>query len=168
MERGGKSGYGIVEGERIVEFSFVHSGGDGDAPSEQEVKRIASECASACGYDGLDVFNVNVKNDFALVMLCRTIDGAMCRDECASVAVVGGDAVAFTAGKCGGDHTVPKAKVGEAKARKSAPNAAGEGVLVSRVYGGKERVCYEYRYELDDGVHYVYVCAESGKQMQVK
>ena len=101
-------------------------------------------------------------------MLCKTIDGAMCRDECASVAISGGEAVAFTAGCCGGDHTVPKAKVDEAKARRAAPDAAGEGVLVSRVYGGRERVCYEYRYELDDGVHYVYVCAENGKQMQVK
>ncbi len=170
LERGGKSGYGIVEGERLVEFSFEHSGHgeNGEHIDVEEAKRIALDCAEKCGFDGLDVFNVDAKGDYALVLLCRTIDGAMCRDECAAVAVTGGDAVALTAVKCGGDHTVPKVKVDEMQARRAAPNAAGAGILVSRVYGGRERVCYEYRYELDDGVHFVYVCAENGKQMQVK
>lgn len=170
LERNGKSGYGVVEGERIVEFSFAHSGHGayGEDIDIEDAKRIAIDCAQKCGFDGLDVFNVDAKGDYALVLLCRSIDGAKCRDECAAVAVTGGEAVALTAVKCGGDHIVPEVKVDEMSARRAAKGASGEGILVSRVYGGRERVCYEYRYELDDGVHFVYVCAENGKQMQVK
>ena len=40
--------------------------------------------------------------------------------------------------------------------------------MVVRKMNGKERICYEYRYELEDGVHYVYVCAENGKQIDIK
>lgn len=170
LERDGKSGYAMTENGKIYEFSFSHSGSgsDGAVLEESEASRIASECAEKCGFDGLEVYSVNIKNDYALVLLCRDIDGAMCRDECAACAVVGDKAVAFTAGKCTMDHKVPEVKVSESTARKNAPNSESAGRLVTRTVNGRDRVCYEYRYELDDGVHYVYVCAENGRQMQVK
>lgn len=77
--------------------------------------------------------------------------------------------MAFNAGSCTKEHSVPTVKVAERDARKSAPDGAvATGKLVTRTVKGVERVCYEYVYELDDGVHYVYVCAENGKQLQVK
>ena len=83
--------------------------------------------------------------------------------------VSSGRAVAFSAGKSDCKHDVPSVKVTEERARVSAPEGArATGVLVTRKVNGKERVCYEYVYDLEDGVHYVYVCAENGKQMQVK
>ncbi len=169
LERGGKPGYAVTEGERIVEFSFAHSGGDGDAIDEKTAANAALDCASRCGFDSLNVCAVDVKHDFALVRLCKNIDGALACDEYASVAVVGGEAVAFSAGHCDCDHTVPKAKFTEQQARRAAPKGyRGEGMLVTRKVDGRERICYEYRYDLEDGVHFVYVCAENGKQMQIK
>lgn len=168
LERDGKPGYAMTENGKIYEFSFAHSGGDGETVLEEsEAVRIASECAEKCGFDGLEVYSVDIKNDYALVLLCRDVDGAMCRDECAACAVVGDTAVAFSATKCDKPHKLPKVKVSEEQARKNAPNAQSEGRLVTRRVGGRDRVCYEYRYELEDGVHYVYVCAENGKQMQI-
>ncbi|MDE7464783.1 MAG: hypothetical protein K2M48_07110 [Clostridiales bacterium] len=170
VERGGKSGYATIEGDKITEFSFVHGGGaDGGAADEKSARAEAERIAEACGYAGLSVCSTEVKNDYVLVKMCKSIDGALACDECASVVIVGGEAVAFTAGKCNCDHDVPSPKLTEREARRAAPEGAkGEGVLVTRVVDGKERICYEYRYDLEDGVHYVYVCAENGKQMQVK
>lgn len=169
LERDGRSGYGVVKDGRIVEFSFAHSGsGVGDDLDREKTIALALDCAKLCGFDGLEVFNTDIRHDYGVVKLCKRIDGAMACDECASVAVVGDTAVAFTAGKCNGEHKVPTVKVGEPAARRAAPDAKGEGVLVTRTVNGRERVCYEYRYDLEDGVHFVYVCAENGKQMQVK
>ncbi len=169
LERDGVSGYGVVKDGRIIEFSFAHSGsGTGDDLDREKTIAIALDCAKLCGFDGLEVFNTDINHDYGVVQLCRKIDGAMACDECANVAVVGETAVAFTAGKCEAEHDVPTVKVDERSARKAAPDAKGEGMLVTRTVNGKERVCYEYRYDLEDGVHFVYVCAENGKQMQVR
>lgn len=169
LDRDGRSGYGVVKDGRIIEFSFAHSGsGDGEDLDRERTIALALECAKLCGFDGLEVFNTDIKHDYGIVKLCKRIDGAMACDECASVAVVGDTAVAFTAGKCEGDHQVPTVKVKEPDARRAAPDAKGDGMLVTRTVNGRERVCYEYRYDLEDGVHFVYVCAENGKQMQVK
>ncbi len=172
VERDGKPGYAVTEGTRIVEFSFAHSGsGEGENMDEKAAGEVALECAEKCGFTGLEIFNSDIRYDFGIIKLCKNIDGAMACDECASVAVVGrGEeirAVAFTAGKCETMHKVPQAKFTEEQARKSAPGAKYPGVLVTRTVNGKDRVCYRYRYDLGDGVHFVYVCAENGRQMQV-
>lgn len=167
VERDGKQGYATVEGSKIVEFSFMH--GTGGATDEDIAKDVAQKTAKLCGYDGLSVCTTEVKDDFVTVKLCKKIDGALACDECATVVISDGEAVAFSAGKCNCDHDVPAPKLEESEARKAAPKGAkGEGVLVARKVNGKERICYEYRYDLEDGVHFVYVCAENGKQMQVK
>ncbi len=174
VERDGVIGYATAEGDKITEFAFSHGGYGSQSKDKNGIKKddavkIATECAKACGYDGLNVFNTEINGDTATVKLCKAFKGAMACDECASVIVSGDKAVAFTAGKSDCKHDVPSVKVTEEKARESAPEGArSTGVLVTRKVNGKERVCYEYAYDLDDGVHYVYVCAENGKQMQVK
>ena len=170
VERDGNSGYATVEDDRITEFAFVHGGGSDDGEADEKSARAEAErITKECGYDGLSVCSTEVKNDFFLVKMCKRIDGALACDECASVVIVDGEVVAFTAGKCNCDHDVPSPKFTEREARRSAPDGArGEGVLVTRIVDGKERICYEYRYDLEDGVHFVYVCAENGRQMQVR
>ena len=101
--------------------------------------------------------------------MCRSYDGAMACDDSAMAVVGGGKAVAFAAGGCDNKHSdIPTPKVAEGDARKALKSDTSEGRLVVRKMNGRERICYEYRYELDDGVHYVYVCAENGKQIDVK
>lgn len=167
IEREGKTGYAVVCGEKIIEFSYIR-----DEQSEpmdtDEASVIAVETAKRCGYDGLSVKWCEVTGKSVTAILCRSYDGAMAGDDCATVIMYGGVAVAFNAGHCDREHgNIPERKVDELSARKAAKDG-GTGVLVVRVVDGKERICYEYRYELEDGVHYVYVCAESGKQMEVK
>lgn len=171
VERDGVIGYAVTQGDKITEFAFSHGGSSSEKNdvSKEDAQRIATECAKACGFDGLKLFNTEINGDTATVKLCKAFKGAMACDECASVIVSGGKAVAFTSGKSDCKHEVPDVKVTEETARRSAPDGArATGVLVTRKVNGKERVCYEYIYDLDDGVHYVYVCAENGKQMQVK
>lgn len=166
VERDGKYGYAVVKGEKIIEFSYAH--GAAGATDDDSAKQIALDCAKACGFDGLSVYEVDGTGGATVVKMCYKADDAMCCDDCARVVVSDGKAVAFTSGNCDCEHDgVPQVKVSERDARKAAIGG-GEGVLVARNYGGRERVCYEYRYELEDGVHFVYVCAENGKQMQVK
>lgn len=168
LELGGKAGYATTEGERIIEFAFDHEGGN-DGADVDGAGDIALRIAKECGYDGLSVCTTETVGGTVKVKLCKNIDGALACDECATVLVKDGAAVAFSAGRCDCEHKVPSPKVTEEKARRAAPKGArGEGVLVTRKVDGKERICYEYAYDLEDGVHYVYVCAESGDQMQVK
>lgn len=167
VEREGKNGYATVEGDKIIEFSFVRGGGKDVDKNSAEM--IAKDTAKLCGYADLNVCSIDINDGFAVVKLCKNIDGALACDECASVVVAGDNAVAFSAGKCNCNHDVPDVKVSESEARKAAPlGARSTGVLVTRKVDGKERVCYEYVYDLEDGVHYVYVCAVNGRQMQVK
>lgn len=170
VERGGKSGYAVTEGDKITEFSFSHTGGSDGMSSDEKLARAEAErVAEACGYGELSVCSTDVLNNFVLVKMCKNIDGALACDDCASVMVIDGKAVAFSAGKCTCDHEPPAPKISESEARKAAPKGArGKGVLVARTVNGKERICYEYKYDLEDGVHYVYVCAENGEQMQIK
>ncbi|MCH5163338.1 MAG: hypothetical protein J1G38_07660 [Clostridiales bacterium] len=168
VENDGKHGYAVTEGDKIVEFSFSRGQRSGNA-DEGKAREIAVRFVKDCGHGELSVCSSEVENGYVIVKLCKNIDGALACDECASVVVSGDEVVAFSAGKCNCDHDVPTPKVPENEAKKSAPHGAmGDGVLVARKVDGRERVCYQYRYELDDGVHYVYVCAENGKQMQVK
>ncbi len=168
IERKGLTGYALVCNGKIIEYSFLR-GEPKENVSVERAQEIAQQTAAACGYSDLVVRHSEVMDKSIAVVMCRNIDGALACDDAASVVVYGGDAVAFSAGGCDCDHSgAPKAKVSEREARKAAGANAGEGVLVVRTVNGKERVCYEYRIELDDGVHYVYVCAENGKQMQVK
>lgn len=168
LTRDGKSGYALTEDSKICEFAFEHGRGDEAEVDISTAEKLAEECAEKCGYPQLSVCGTETYGGSVTVKLCRNIDGALACDDCASAVVAGGKVVAFTAGKCECEHKVPKPRIDEATARKEAKGATGEGVLVTRTFEGKERVCYEYRYELEDGVHYVYVCAESGEQMQVK
>lgn len=168
VERDGKYGYAIVCGDKITEFSIMRSENaeNGDADSS----RLALECAEACGYTGLSVRFANKVGNSVAVIMCRDIDGAIACDEPASAVVYGGEVVAFSAGNCDCEHNnVPKAKRSESEARRAAPNGAqNSGTLVVHKHKGRDRICYEYRYMLEDGEHYVYVCAESGKQIEVK
>ena len=167
IERNGLTGYALVCNEKIIEYSFMR-GEPKDNIDTASAEKLAVDVAKACGFDGLTVLKSETVGKSIAVILCRDYDGALACDDTASVVVYGGDAVAFSAGGCDHDHKgAPKAKVSEADARKSAAGA-GEGELVVRTVNGKERVCYRYTFNLDDGVHYVFVCAESGKQMQVK
>ncbi len=103
-------------------------------------------------------------------MLCKHYGDALACDDFATVVVHLDTVVAFTAGGCGHEHKdIPPVEKSETEARKAVKDTQGrKGTLVVRNVKGKERVCYEYRVELEDGVHYVYVCAENGKQMEVK
>lgn len=166
IQRDGDGGYAVVCGDKIEQFSFSRSG-DGET-SIEEAARVAVESAKACGYDGLTVRYCDKVGGSVAVIMCREIDGALAVDDFASAVVFGGRTVAFSAGGCDKSHDgAPKPKVSEGEARK-ASGGAGEGRLVVRTVNGRERICYEYRFDLDDGAHYVYVCAETGKQMQVK
>ena len=169
VTRDSVSGYALTDGKRIAEFSFSHDGQtqNGEVDTDKAVE-TALDCAAACGYPNMEAYNIEVNGNAAIVMLCKNIDGAKCSGECATVTVVNGAAQSFRSGDCDCDHDVPSVKVEESKARSAAPKASGEGVLVTYNDGKRDRVCYEYRYELDDGVHYVYVCAENGKQAKVK
>lgn len=160
----GENGYATVKDGRIIEFSFSHDGSDGD-PAKAE--QLALETAKNCGFDDLYVYSIEKSDGVLSVKMCCACRGALCRDECA-VAVVSGDKVkAFTAGKCGTHHDLPSVKYTEAQARENAVGG-GEGRLVTLNDGERDRICYEYRYELDDGEHFVYVCAENGKQMSLR
>ncbi|MDE6029159.1 MAG: hypothetical protein K2F90_02415 [Clostridiales bacterium] len=167
IERYGATGYAVVCGKKIIEFAFVR---DGDEQTDEEqAKDVALETAKSCGYDGLKVKWCEVTGKSVSVVMCRSYDGAMACDDCAIAVVYGGKTVAFTAGGCDNEHkNIPSPKKTEGEARKALKSDTADGKLVVRKMDGKERICYEYRYELDDGVHYVYVCAENGKQIQVK
>lgn len=167
IERDGHTGYAVTCGEKITEFSFMRDE-HGELADKETAKRVALETAKACGYDGLSVRWCEVTGKSVTVIMCKTYDGAEACDDCATAVLFGDTVVAFTAGNCEHEHTdVPKPKINEADARKSAKNGK-DGRLVVHTVNGEERICYEYRYELEDGVHYVYVCAENGKQIEVK
>lgn len=167
VERDGRAGYALVCGDKIIEFSFMRDTTNADMPDDNADK-IALETAKACGYDSLVVRASEKIGQSTAVLMCREFDGAVACDDIASAVVYGGEVVAFSAGNCDCEHNnVPKVKRSESEARRSAVGG-GVGALVVRRLDGKERICYEYRYELDDGTHYVYVCAESGKQIEVK
>lgn len=168
VTRGETNGYAVTEGKRIAEFSFANGGAQSADVDADKAVEIALDCAAVCGYPDMEAYNVETNEGVATVMLCKNIDGAKCSGECATVTVSNGAAQSFRSGDCDCDHDVPSVKVEESKARSAAPKASGEGVLVTYNDGTRDRVCYEYRYELDDGVHYVYVCAENGKQAKVK
>lgn len=167
LERNSVTGYAVAKGDRIIEFSFAHGGG-GENTDVALSEQTALECAERCGYPDMRVYNTEVTGNYAQVSLCKSIDGALADHECALVSVVDGVPQAFRAGDCDCEHDVPEVKVDEKSARKAAKDAKGDGVLVTYNDGTRDRVCYEYRYELDDGVHYVYVCAENGKQAHVR
>lgn len=167
-ERDGKTGYAVVCGKKIIEFAFVRDDGAEDT-NTQTAKQVALKTASDCGYDGLDIKWCEVTGRSVSVVMCRSYDGAIACDDSAIAVVYGGQTVAFTAGGCDNEHKdIPSPKKTEAEAHAALKRDADKGTLVVRTVGDRERICYEYRYELDDGVHYVYVCAESGKQMEVK
>lgn len=168
-ERDGKSGYAMVCGDNIVEYSFTRDDEQDDAGVDADgATELALATAAACGYDDLTVKWSGETGRSISVIMCKDYGGALACDDCATAVVFGGKVVSFTAGECDCEHKdIPSVKVSESDARKNSSGGA-DGVLVVRKVNGKERVCYEYKLELDDGVHYVYVCAENGKQMQVK
>lgn len=157
-------GYVTVTGDKISEFSFFGESGDADPNAAQE---IALNTARACGYDDLYVYGIERSEKGLAVKMCCACCGALCRDECAVAVVAGDKAIAFSAGKCGTKHELPKAVYTEEQARINAPEG-GEGRLVTLHDGERDRICYEYRYELDDGEHFVYVCAQNGRQMGLR
>lgn len=164
---GGAEGYVAVCGDRITEYAFPYLP-DGDTDASGGAGDVAVKAAEALGYADLSVYSTEISGGAVKVKLCKTVDGALCRDECACVIVSGGKPVAFSAGKCGAEHKLPVPKVGEEKAREQAPAGSGAGRLVTTFDGERDRICYEYAYELDDGTHYLYVCAESGNQMNIR
>ena len=166
IERNGKTGYAVVCNGKIIEYSFMREEGVDDTDIEA-AKTAALESAEACGYPDLTVKWAEKTGKSVSVIMCKSYNGALASDDCAMAIVLGDSTVAFNSGGCDHDHTdIPSPKKSEAEARKSAVNG-GEGTLVVRKKDGRERICYEYRYDLEDGVHYVYVCAEDGKQMEV-
>ena len=168
VERDGKTGYAVVCGSKVIEFSFVRDE-NGEQTDTETAKKVALSSATACGYDGLQVKWCEVTGKSVSVIMCRSYDGAIACDDSALAVVYGGQTVAFTAGGCDKQHKdIPTPKKSESQAHRALKSDTAEGTLVVRTMNGKERICYEYRYELDDGVHYVYVCAESGKQIEVK
>ncbi len=168
LDKDGKPGYAVTKDDKILEFSFAHGGGEGEDLDRERVEKVALECAEKCGFGGMYVFNTDIKKNYAVVGLCHKTHDALACDNCANVAIVDYEAVAFSAGHCTENHDVPKVKVSEEQARLAAKNAAGPGILVTRKVNGVERVCYRYAYELEDGVHFVFVCAENGRQMEVQ
>lgn len=168
VERDGSTGYAVVCGEKIIEFSFMRDEKESDDDIET-AKKVALETAEACGYDGLEVKWCEHTGRSVSVIMCRSYDGALACDDSAMAVIYGGKTVAFTAGGCDNKHSnIPTPKVEESDAHKALRMDTAEGKLVVRKMNGKERICYEYRYELEDGVHYVYVCAENGKQIDIK
>lgn len=167
IERDGSSGYAVVCGKKITEFSFVR--GEAVETDIEQAKKIALQTAERCGYPDLEIEWSEVTGRSISVIMCKSYNGAMACDDSAIAVVYGGKTVAFTAGKCDAKHeNIPSAGVAEKQARKALVRDTDDGRLVVRTIDGKERICYEYRYQLDDGVHYVYVCAENGKQIEVK
>ncbi|MCX4313676.1 MAG: hypothetical protein OSJ83_07470 [Clostridia bacterium] len=166
IERDGKSGYALVCDGKVYEFSFMRDENGGET-DEETAKRLALDIAEKCGYGKLAVRWCELVGKSTAVLMCKEYDGALACDDYATAVVFGGEVVSFTAGHCDAVHeNIPEPKKTEMQARSGA--AGGEnGVLVVRTVNGKERICYEYRVELDDGVHFVYVCAENGKQIQV-
>lgn len=161
-----KTGYAIVCDDKIIEYSFMRAD-EGEETDKDVAAELALEAAHACGYDDLEVGWFDKIGKSVTVIMCRSYGGALARDDCATAIVLAGEVVSFSAGRCDVKHeNIPEVKKTEREASLSA-QGGGEGTLVVRTIDGKERVCYEYRYELEDGVHYVYVCAESGKQIQV-
>ncbi len=162
--RGENGGYVETENGKIAEFSLGYTvGGESGDP-----RATALTCAEKCGYGDLEVYDVYESDGVYTVKMCCNSCGALCRDECAVAEVSGDRAIAFSSGKCGKHHKLPSPRVSESDAAKSAPGAIGKGVLVTTFDGERDRICYEYRYELEDGIHYVYVCAENGEQMSVR
>ncbi|MDE6293019.1 MAG: hypothetical protein K2L88_00150 [Clostridiales bacterium] len=167
IERDGKMGYAVVCGKKIIEFAY--SRGEASDTDTETAKKVALETAVACGYDGLQVKWCETTGKSVSVIMCKSYDGAVACDDGAIAVVHGGKTVAFTAGGCDKEHkNIPSPKKTEGEAHKALKRETDNGTLVVRTMNGEERICYEYRYELDDGVHYVYVCAESGKQIEVK
>lgn len=166
-EKNDSTGYAVVCNDKIIEFSFTRGEG-GENTDVETAKEIALETAEKCGYTDLKIkWSEKVGQSIAVVM-CREYGGAIATDDCATAVVYNGETAAFSAGGCEHKHeNIPQAKKSESEARKATKNGEN-GTLVVRTVNGKERICYEYRYELEDGVHYVYVCAESGKQMEVR
>lgn len=166
-EKNDSTGYAVVCNGKIIEFSFTRAEG-GESTDVETAKEIALETAEKCGYPDLKIkWSEKVGQSIAVIM-CKEYDGAIATDDCATAVVYKGATVAFSAGGCEHKHeNIPQAKKSESEARR-ATKSGESGTLVVRTVNGQERICYEYRYELDDGVHYVYVCAESGKQMEVR
>lgn len=165
VSRGDRQGYAVVAEGKIKEFSFEHYG---DAGEVGDAVSTAISTAEACGYDELQAYSFENTAGGIEVKMCCKCCGALCRDECATAFVMGDEVVAFSAGNCGKHHELPKAVYTEEAARSAAPAGGGAGVLVTTFDGVRDRICYEYRYELEDGTHYVYVCAENGRQMTVR
>ncbi|MCH5165899.1 MAG: hypothetical protein J1G01_05810 [Clostridiales bacterium] len=168
VERNGTTGYALVCGDKIIEYSFMR-GEDQEGADVTSAQKLALEAAEACGYDNLTVKYSGETGKSVSVIMCKNYNGALAGDDVATAVVVGDKVVAFSAGKCDSEHrNIPTVKKTESEARRALKSETSTGTLLVRKVNGKERVCYEYRYELDDGVHYVYVCAENGKQMEVK
>ena len=171
IEKGSRHGYAVVNGDKICEFAL--GGGESDGQNkggesnETGADELSLRTAEKCGFDGLTVYSVSSVGGVTTVKMCHEINGAACRDECASAIVEGGEVIGFSAGECEHEHTLPKVKVTELDARKNSGSTL-EGRLVTTFDGTRDRVCYEYAIECEDGIHYVYVCAENGEQMQVR
>ncbi len=162
---GDRRGYAEVCGDKICEFALGGGHSDGQEGDPQE---LALDIAEKCGYKGLEVYSSSTVGKVTTVKLSHVIDGAACRDECASALIEDGTAIGFSAGQCEKNHTLPSVKVSEEQARKNAAGSSDAGRLVTTNDGTRDRVCYEYAVECEDGMHYVYVCAENGKQIQVR
>ncbi|MCH5157921.1 MAG: hypothetical protein J1F33_01865 [Clostridiales bacterium] len=170
IKSGARHGYAIVKGDKICEFALSgaeNAEGDKSGAEEKGAEALALNAAEKCGFDGLSVYSVFEVGNVTTVKMCHEIDGAACRDECASATVEGGEVIGFTAGECEHTHSLPTVKVSETDARKNS-GSKSEGRLVTTFDGTRDRVCYEYVIECEDGVHYVYVCAENGNQMQIR
>ena len=167
-ERDGATGYAVVCNGKVIEYSFMRDD-EAQPTDERTAREVALATAEACGYGGLTVKWSAVTGKSVSVIMCKEYDGALACDDYATAVVYDGKVVAFSAGGCEHEHTdIPSPKKTEGEARAAVKGNGGAGTLVVRTVNGKERICYEYRVELDDGMHYVYVCAESGKQMEVK
>lgn len=169
IEVDGASGYAVVCGDKVIEYSLMREDG-GVATDEDEAKKVALSASEACGFGGLTVKRCYSTGSSVVVGMCKSYHGALACDDCATAVVYGGKVVAFSSGECEHEHkNIPSVKKTEEEARNALKDAQGKtGTLVVRTVGGRERVCYEYTVELDDGVHYVYVCAENGRQMEIK
>ena len=164
---GARHGYAVTKGDRICEFAL--GGGESNGTeSELGASELALDISEKCGYDNLKVYALSTHGNVTTVKLCHEIDGAACRDECASALIEGGEVIGFSAGKCENKHSLPTVKVSELDARKNSAGSTVEGRLVTTNDGTRDRVCYEYAIECEDGIHYVYVCAENGEQMQIR
>ncbi len=167
IERNGVTGYAMVCNDKIIEFSFMR--GEAEETDIETAKEVALATAEACGYGDLSVKWCENTGKSVSVVLCKTYDGAFACDDYATAVIYSGETVAFTASNCEREHKdIPSPKINEIDARHAAKQSQSNGVLVVRTINGKERICYEYRYELEDGVHFVYVCAENGKQIEVR